>query len=60
MFTSNSIHEKDAADLFIEPYNLTGYNNRELEKAEEIFNQGYRTTNTLLNHLLSEKGSLWK
>lgn len=60
MFSSNSIHEKDNADLFIEPYNLTGYNNRELEKAEAIFNQGYRTTNTLLNKLLSEKGTIWK
>lgn len=60
MFTSNSLYEKDHADLFIEPYNLTGYSNRELEKAEEIFNQGYRTTNMLLNQLLSEKGSIWK
>jgi NTE family protein len=60
MFTSNSLQEKNSADLFIEPYNLTGYSNRELERAEEIFNQGYRTTSTLLNGLLSEKGTIWK
>jgi NTE family protein len=60
MFSSNSLHEKDNADLFIEPYNLTGYSNRKLEKAEEIFNQGYRTTNTYLNALLAEKGTIWK
>ena len=44
----------------IEPYNLDGYSNTELEKAEEIFMQGYNAANTLLDQLKVEKGSIWK
>ena len=32
----------------------------ELEKAEEIFMQGYNTTNDILERLLIDKGSIWK
>lgn len=32
MFRSNSFPEREKADLLIEPYNLDGYSNRELEK----------------------------
>ena len=42
--------------MLIEPYNLYGYSNTELEKAEEIFEQGYNTANGVLNQLLVEKG----
>ena len=38
----------------IEPYNLDGYSNRELEKAEEIFMQGYETSVDA-----KEKGLIW-
>jgi len=44
----------------IEPYNLYGYSNTELEKAEEIFEQGYSTANEVLNQLLEEKGNIWR
>ena len=48
------------AILLIEPYNLYGYSNTELEKAEEIFGQGYNTANEVLSQLLEEKGKIWK
>ena len=60
MFRSNSFPEREKADLLIEPYNLEGYSNTELEKAEEIFMQGYNTTNDILERLLIDKGSIWK
>ena len=34
--------------------------NRELEKAEEIFMQGYNATNDILERLQIEKGTIWK
>ena len=46
-------------DLLIEPYNLYGYSNTELEKAEEIFEQGYSTANEVLNQLLEEKKGIY-
>lgn len=49
MFRSNAIPEREKADLLIEPYSLEGYSNRELEKAEEIFMQGYNTATEVLN-----------
>lgn len=60
MFSSNSLHERDNSDLFIEPYNLEGYSNRELEKADQIFDQGYKTACEVLDQLLKEKGTIWK
>lgn len=48
MFRSNAIPEREKADILIEPYNLAGYSNTELEKAEEIFMQGYNTANEYL------------
>ncbi len=36
MFRSNSFPEREKADLLIEPYNLEGYSNAELEKAEDV------------------------
>ncbi len=60
MFRSNSFAEREKADLLVEPYNLEGYSNTELEKAEEIFMQGYNTANDVLKRLLVDKGSIWK
>lgn len=60
MFRANTFPEREKADLLIEPYNLDGYSNTELEKAEEIFMQGYNAANTLLDQLKVDKGSVWK
>ncbi len=60
MFRANTFPEREKADLLIEPYNLEGYSNTELKKAEEIFMQGYKTANNLLEHLAVEKGTIWK
>lgn len=60
MFQANTFHDRMLCDLLIEPYNLHGYSNRELDKADEIFEQGYNTANEILNHLTKEKGTLWK
>ena len=60
MFRANTFPEREKCDLLIEPYNLYGYSNTELEKAEEIFGQGYNTANEVLSQLLGEKGKIWK
>ena len=60
MFRANTFPEREKCDLLIEPYNLYGYSNTELEKAEEIFGQGYNTANEVLSQLLEEKGKIWK
>lgn len=60
MFRSNTFAEREKADLLIEPYNLGGYSNRELERAEEIFMQGYDTANEILESMLVYKGGIWK
>lgn len=59
MFRANAVPQRENADLLIEPYNLHGYSNRELEKAEEIFDQGYTTANETLARLKEEKGTIW-
>ncbi|UVQ23342.1 hypothetical protein NXX60_03840 [Bacteroides thetaiotaomicron] len=60
MFRANTFPEREKCDLLIEPYNLYGYSNTELEKAEEIFGQGYKIANDLLDQTLAEKGKIWK
>lgn len=60
MFRANTFPQREISDLLIEPYNLNGYNNRELEKAEEIFYQGYISANETLMRLIEEKGRIWK
>ena len=60
MFRANTFPEREKCDLLIEPYNLYGYSNTELEKAEEIFEQGYNIANGVLSQLLEEKGKIWK
>lgn len=60
MFRSNTFPEREKADLLVEPYNLNGYSNTELEKAEEIFMQGYNAANEILGRTLVDKGDIWK
>lgn len=59
IFQANTIPQKALCDLLIEPYGLNGYSNRELEKAEEIFEQGYNAATQTLEQLLLEKGTIW-
>lgn len=60
MFRANAFADREICDLLIEPYGLKGYSNRELEKADEIFEQGYKAGNEILNRLIEEKGTIWK
>lgn len=60
MFRANTFPEREKADLLIEPYNLAGYSNTELEKAEEIFMQGYKATNDILEQTIVKQGTVWK
>jgi NTE family protein len=55
MFRSNTLPERQEADLLIEPYGLDEFSNRELEKAEEIFSLGYDTATDVL-----EEDEKWK
>lgn len=51
MSNSNTIAERDLADILIEPENLSVYSNTELDKAHEIFMAGYNIANeTLLEY----------
>lgn len=60
MFRANTFPDRENSDLLIEPYGLKGYGNRELGKAEEIFNHGYVSANRVLNKLIQEKETVWK
>ena len=60
MFRANTFHERLNCDLLIVPYTLHGYSNSELEKAEEIFEQGYDTANAVINQLIEEKRKIWR
>ena len=60
MFRANAVAACENSDLLIEPYNLSGYSNTELEKADEIFKQGYQTATEVINQLLEEKKTVWK
>ena len=59
MFRANAVAARDNCDLLIEPYNLKGYSNHELEKAEEICKQGYDTAKKIITQLSDEKGQIW-
>lgn len=60
IFQANTLPQKALADLLIESYGLEGYSNRELEKAEEIFEKGYNTATELLDNLIRDLGSIWR
>ncbi|MBR1543233.1 MAG: patatin-like phospholipase family protein [Bacteroidaceae bacterium] len=48
IFRSNTVAEREMADVLIEPVNLSGYSNVDLEKAKEIFMVGYNKANEVL------------
>lgn len=60
MFRANTFPQRELCDLLIEPHNLYGYSNTEIEKAEEIFKDGYQTANEIINNRIQEKGKIWK
>ena len=60
IFQANTLPQKGIADLLIESYGLEEYSNRELERAEEIFEKGYNTATELLDRLLLENGTIWR
>ena len=59
MFQANTLGERLRADLLIEPYNLNDYSNTDLDKAKEIFTQGYNTANETLSARLELAGKVW-
>lgn len=60
IFQANTLPHKAGADLLIESYGLEEYSNRELEKAEEIFERGYNTATEVLDRLIRENGTIWR
>lgn len=60
MFKANSMGERRKADLLIEPNNLQDYGNTELNKAKEIFMQGYDVANQVLSKRIEDTGGIWK
>lgn len=60
IFQANTLPHKAMADLLIESYGLEEYSNRELEKAEEIFEKGYNTATELLDNLIRDLGTIWR
>lgn len=57
MFCGNATMDKELADAVIEPKGLEIYSNRELEKAGEIFQQGYKQGKEQLELLFGKNGS---
>lgn len=51
IFRSNTVAERQLADVLIEPVNLSGYSNMDLEKAQEIFMAGYEKAKETLSDL---------
>ena len=51
IFRSNTVAERQMADVLIEPVNLSGYSNMDLERAKEIFMIGYDTAKETIANL---------
>jgi len=51
MFRSNTVSEREMADLLIEPTNLYEFSDTDLDKTEEIFMRGYNEANEVLKTL---------
>ncbi|MCR4765412.1 MAG: patatin-like phospholipase family protein [Bacteroidaceae bacterium] len=49
IFRSNTFPEREMADVLIEPVNLSGYSNLDLDRSREIFMAGYNTANEILS-----------
>lgn len=60
MFQANTLGERLRADLLIEPYNLNDYSNTDLDKAKEIFIQGYNTAKDTLTGRIELTGKIWE
>lgn len=54
MFRANIMHDKEIADMLLEAYNLDSFSNRELEKAGEIFENGYLQAKEQLKQKLNK------
>jgi NTE family protein len=50
MFRANAMKERALADVLIEPVNLSGFSNMDLEKADEIFKLGYQTAKAIIDN----------
>ena len=48
IFRSNAVAERELADVLIEPINLSGYSNMDLDKSKEIFMAGYEKAREML------------
>ena len=48
IFRSNAVAERELADVLIEPINLSGYSNMDLDKSKEIFMAGYEKAREIL------------
>lgn len=59
MFQANIINEIKHSDMLIEVNNLQDYGNTELDKANDIFMQGYNTANAILKERVELNGSIW-
>ncbi len=59
MFQANTLNEIKKADMLIELSNLQDFGNTELDKANDIFMQGYNTANDILSQRIENNGSIW-
>lgn len=59
MFQANTLDDIKKTDFLIELNNLQDYSNTELDKANDIFMQGYNTANELLKERLEIDGKIW-
>ncbi len=50
IFRSNTVAEREVADVLIEPVNLSGYSNMDLDKSKEIFMAGYEKAKEVLDN----------
>jgi len=60
IFRSNTIPEREDADLLIEPENLFSYSNMDLDKAQEIFERGYQTAKETVEQMKETESCFWK
>jgi NTE family protein len=60
MFRANTLRERESSDLLIEPAGLREYGNREMDKADRIFKQGYDCANEEIKRRIAETGTIWK
>ena len=58
MAQANTVNDRSKCDMLIEPHNLYEYGNTELDKAEDIFMQGYAAANAILDTTEPTKTSI--